>query len=198
MYAFSFFMPLLSGKIRRVSLRVNSRKGETGTMAMKERIKNTLDLQKKQIADSKHLTPDEKLQLTELVSESAECTNGYGEGEKVQRVAETTFHVTMAMARVMDQLAENNDLTKDLDGTMKQVVQNENRLNGQIGKIGGEVEKISAAVQNRIKRDIRDLGWKDTLKLVLVKPWIWIFLVFFAFSPKCVELVQMLLDRFAK
>ena len=50
---------------------------------MKEKIKNALDLEKKHISESKHLTPDEKLQLTELVSESAECTNGYEESEKV-------------------------------------------------------------------------------------------------------------------
>lgn len=56
------------------------------------------------------------------MSEAAECTNGYEESEKVQRVAETTFHVTTAMAKVMEQLAENNDLTKNLDGTMKDVV----------------------------------------------------------------------------
>ena len=82
---------------------------------MKEKIKNALELEKQQISGSRHLTPDEKLQLTELVSESAECTNGYEEPEKVQRVAETTFHVTMAVAKMMEQLAENNDLTKNLD-----------------------------------------------------------------------------------
>lgn len=86
---------------------------------IKERIKNTLELEKKQIIESKHLTQDEKLQLTELVSEAAECTNGYEEPEKVQRMAETTFHVTTAMVKVMEQLAENNDLTKQLDQTMK-------------------------------------------------------------------------------
>jgi len=52
-------------------------------MAIKEKIKNVLELEKKQIHDSKYLTPDEKLQLTELVSEAAECTNGYEESEKV-------------------------------------------------------------------------------------------------------------------
>ena len=165
---------------------------------MKERIRNTLDLQKKQIADSKHLTPDEKLQLTELVSESAECTNGYGEGEKVQRVAETTFHVTMAMARVMDQLAENNDLTKDLDGTMKNVVEREDARDTVIRKIGQDVEKIGVAVENRVKRDIRDLDWKDTMKLVLVKPWIWLFFALLVFSPKCLELFDRVCDKFFK
>lgn len=52
-------------------------------MAIKEKIRNALELEKMQIRDSKHLTQDEKLQLTELVSEAAECTNGYEDGEKV-------------------------------------------------------------------------------------------------------------------
>ena len=90
---------------------------------MKERIKNALELQKKQIVESEHLSQDEKLQLTELVSEAAECTNGYDGEEKVQHVAETTFHVTTAMTKVMQQLAENNDLTKELDYAMKQSAQ---------------------------------------------------------------------------
>ena len=50
---------------------------------MKERIKNALELQKKQIVESEHLSQDEKLQLTELVSEAAECTNGYDGEDKV-------------------------------------------------------------------------------------------------------------------
>jgi len=170
---------------------------------IKERIKNTLELEKKQISDSKHLTQDEKLQLTELVSEAAECTNGYEEGEKVQRVAETTFHVTTAMVKVMEQLAENNDLTKQLDETVKGIDRKESlrdtqviKINEDLVKIGASVGKISLAVENRVKRDIRDLGWKDTVKLVMVKPWFWIFLVFFVFSPKCVELVQILIKKF--
>ena len=165
---------------------------------MKERIKNALELQKRQIAESGHLTPDEKLQLIELVSEAAECTNGYEEGEKVQRVAETTFHVTTAMTRLTEQLAENNDITKELDSTMKSVVLKEDARDKAIGKIGGDVEKIQAAVENRVKRDIRDLNWKDTMKLVLVKPWFWAFLTFFVFSPKCVELFEKFCDRFCK
>ena len=63
-------------------------------------------------------------------------------------------------------------------------------------KIGQDVSKISVAVENRVKRDIRDLDWKDTLKLIAVKPWVWIFFVFFVFSPKCVELVQILIKKF--
>lgn len=170
---------------------------------IKERIKNTLELEKKQIAESEHLSQDEKLQLTELVSEAAECTNGYEEPEKVQRVAETTFHVTTAMVKVMEQLAENNDLTKQLDQTVKNIDRKESlrdtqviKINDDLAKIGRSVGRISVAVENRVKRDIRDLGWKDTLKLIAVKPWVWIFLVFFVFSPKCIELVQILIKKF--
>ena len=137
------------------------------------------------------------------MSEAAECTNGYEEQEKVQRVAETTFHVTTAMVKVMEQLAENNDLTKELDRTVKNIDRKESmrdtqiiKINGDLAKIGQDVSKISIAVDSRVKRDIRDLGWKDTLKLIAVKPWVWLFLVFFVFSPKCVELVQILIKKF--
>lgn len=146
-------------------------------MAIKEKIKNVLELEKKQIHDSKYLTPDEKLQLTELVSEAAECTNGYEESEKVQRVAETTFHVTTAMAKVMEQLAENNDLTKQLDSTMKTAVEKDKQIES-------DIKKIAAAVECRQKKDIRDLSWKDVIKLTLVKqPWLWLFLAALVFSP---------------
>lgn len=159
-------------------------------MAMKEKIKNALELEKRQISDSKYLTQDEKLQLTELVSEAAECTNGYEESEKVQRVAETTFHVTTAMAKVMEQLAENNDLTKELDSTMKTVIEKEE-------KIESEVQKIAIAVDGRIKKDIRDLGWKDTLKLALVKqPWPWLLLGIIALTPFGADFFKWIMNLF--
>lgn len=159
-------------------------------MAIKEKIKNALELEKRQIYDSKHLTQDEKLQLTELVSEAAECTNGYEESEKVQRVAETTFHVTTAMAKVMQQLAENNDLTKELDETMKTVIEKEE-------KIAFEVQKIAIAVDGRMKKDIRDLNWKNTFKLALVKqPWPWLLLGVIAFSPVGNDFFKWLMKLF--
>ena len=42
----------------------------------------------------------------------------------------------------------------------------------------------------RSKRNIKELNWSDTVKLVLVKPWVWIFASFFVFSPKAVEILQ--------
>ena len=163
---------------------------------MKERIKNALELQKKQIAESEHLSQDEKLQLTELVSEAAECTNGYEGEETVQLVAETTFHVTTAMTKVMQQLAENNDLTKELDQTMKTAALNETDRDEKLCKISADIEKVVLNMQSSPKRDIKDLNWKDTAKLILVKPWIWVFFAIFVFSPKCVELVHLLIDKF--
>lgn len=166
-------------------------------MAIKEKIRNALELEKMQIRDSKHLTQDEKLQLTELVSEAAECTNGYEEGEKVQRVAETTFHVTTAMAKVMEQLAENNDLTKQLDVTTKQLGDTMKDALEKDELIETEVKKISDAIQSRAQKDIRDLGWKDTFKLALVKqPWPWLFLGIFVFSPYFPEVWKWLTSLF--
>jgi len=145
------------------------------------------------------------LQLTELVSDAAECTNGFTEQEKVQHLSETTFHVTTAMVKVMEQLAENNDLTKNLEeGFTKlegKISKREEFIDGlgkKVDGMGQKVDAIQQAVQNRVKRDIRELGWKDTMKLVMVKPWVWIFLAFFVFSPKCIELVQLLINYFGK
>jgi len=144
-------------------------------MAMKEKIKNILDLEKERINKSRFLSADEKLQLAGLVSEAAECTNGLTEQEKIQNLSETTFGITTVIVKVMDQLSENNNLTKSLDEKM------------------GAIQDM---VHNRVKRDIRDLGWADTIKLCLVKPWIWIFLGVVCFSPKGLEILQMLLQHF--
>ena len=151
-------------------------------MALKEKIKNTLELEKRQINESRYLSSDEKLQLTELVSDAAECTNGFTEQEKVQHLSETTFHITTAFVKVMEQLAENNDLTKNLDDTIKEM--------------NKKVDAVSDIVGNRVKRDVRDLDIKNVVKLILIKPWFWIFLTFFVFSPKCVELAQMIASKF--
>ena len=47
-------------------------------------------------------------------------------------------------------------------------------------------------------RKIEDLDWMDTLKLILVKPWIWICVGIIFFSPKGVEIIQLLLNYFGK
>ena len=44
------------------------------------------------------------------------------------------------MAKVMEQLAENNDLTKQLDSTMKTAVEKDKQIENDIKKIAAAVE----------------------------------------------------------
>lgn len=86
-------------------------------------------------------------------------------------------------------------MTKQLDTTMKSVIEKEDARDGVLSAVSADVKHISEAVHNRIAKDIRDLNWKDVLKLVLVKPWLWLCLALLSFSPKGVELIATLFDK---
>lgn len=143
-------------------------------MAIKEKIKSIRDLERDRINASHYLSADEKLELTSLVTDAAECTNGYTEQEKVQNISETTFAITTLIVKIMEQLSENNELTKTL---------------------AQKVDNLSQVVGNRVKRDIRELSMKDTLKLVFVKPWIWVFLSVICFSPKGLQVLEIVMQH---
>ena len=143
-------------------------------MAIKEKIKSIRDLERDRINASHYLSADEKLELTSLVTDAAECTNGYTEQEKVQNISETTFAITTLIVQIMEQLSENNELTKTL---------------------AQKVDNLSQVVGNRVKRDIRELSVKDTLKLVFVKPWIWVFLSVICFSPKGLQVLEIVMQH---
>lgn len=121
--------------------------------------------------------------------DAAEGTNGLTEHDKIQNVSETTFLLATAMVNLTEQLNENNSLTakvaEKIDGLEKQ------RKDSQ-QKYQDLVEQV------RTKRDIKNLDWKDTVKLVLVKPWFWIFLAVTTFSPKGLEIIQLLLGQIPK
>ena len=73
---------------------------------------------------------------------------------------------------------------------MKTVVEKEE-------KIEQNVQKISEAVNQRVQKDIRDLDWKNTLKLALVKqPLAWIFLIVILFSPYGADFVKFVASLF--
>ena len=158
-------------------------------MAIKDKIMVQRDLHLERINKSKSLTNEEKISLTGLVVDAAEGTNGLTEHDKIQNVSETTFLLATAMVNLTEQLNENNSLTakvaEKIDGLEKQ------RKDSQ-QKYQDLVEQV------RTKRDIKNLDWKDTMKLVLVKPWFWIFLAVTTFSPKGLEIIQLLLGQIPK
>lgn len=143
-----------------------------------------MDLQR--IQESVHFTNDEKIRLASLVTDAAECTNGLTEQEKVQNLSETTFGIVTAIINLTEQLNQNNSLTKDVKETLD-----------QFGREKTEMEREVSLLEKRpVKNDIRNLGWKDTMKLCLVKPWVWILLSVMTFSPKGLEVLDLLLQKF--
>lgn len=118
--------------------------------------------------------------------DAAEGTNGLTEHDKIQNVSETTFLLATAMVNLTEQLNENNVLTA-------KVADKIDALELQRKDSQKKYEDLVEQVRN--KRDIKNLDWKDTMKLVLVKPWFWIFLAVTTFSPKGFEIIQLILDK---
>lgn len=62
--------------------------------------------------------------------------------------------------------------------------------------ISKKLDDIAEITQAKPQHNIENLDWMDTIKLVLAKPWFWIWASVICFSPKGIEIVQMLIDHF--
>ena len=56
-------------------------------MALTDSIKTLRDMELKQIGESEYLTNGDKILLSKMITEAAECTNGYTPEEKVQHLS---------------------------------------------------------------------------------------------------------------
>jgi hypothetical protein len=160
-------------------------------MAIKEKIRVQRDLDLKRINESDDLTHDEKVYLTGLVTDAAECTNGYEEHQKVQNLSETTFGIVTLIIKLTEQLNQNNRLTVKLAESMTS-------LDEKITSLNEKYEKTEEYIHKNPKQKwgVENLDWKDTAKLILVKPWVWVCLAALSFSPKCIEMITILLNHF--
>jgi hypothetical protein len=130
-----------------------------------------------------------------MVTRAAEGTNGLTEKDKIQNISEITFGLATTMPRIAHYLNKNNVLTNELH---QKVGELETNISSQNVTITKKLDELTTITQEKPKHNIENLDWKDTLKLVLVKPWIWIWASVLSFSPKGLEILQMLLDHFGK
>lgn len=160
---------------------------------MKDKIKFQRDLHLERIQKSNALSNEDKVALTNLVVEASEGTNGLTEHDKLQNVSESTFYLTTAIVNLTENLNKNNVLTEKVAMHISEMDDQFQKIETNIKtmKDEGQVKYSDLVSQVRAKRNIKDLNWADTMKLVLVKPWIWIFAALFAFSPKAVEILQL-------
>ena len=169
-------------------------------MAMKDKIKFQRDLHLERIQKSSSLSNEDKVALTNLVVEASEGTNGLTEHDKLQNVSESTFYLTTAIVNLTENLNKNNYLTE-------KVAMHISEMDDRFQKIETNVENMKAESrmkysdlvdQVRAKRNIKDLNWADTAKLVLVKPWVWIFAAFFVLSPNAIDILQKAIEWYTK
>lgn len=148
---------------------------------MKEKIIIQRDIEIQRLKDSKNLSVEEKMYLTELVSDAAEGTNGLDEKDKIQNVSETSFKLATLMSRVAD---TTNTLPK---------------MNTNLSEINSRLTSAMAQLNERLScmEHIKlPSNWKDLVKIILLKPWIWICVGIGLFSPHCPELFAFLMQIF--
>ena len=169
-------------------------------MAMKEKIKFQRDLHLERIQKSDALSNEDKVALTNLVVEASEGTNGLTEHDKLQNVSESTFYLTTAIVNLTENLNRNNVLTEKVARRIDEMEDRFQKIDTSIQTIKDEnqVKYSDLVAQVQAKRNIKELNWSDTMKLVLVKPWVWIFAAFFVFSPKAIDILQMAIEWYSK
>ena len=97
-----------------------------------------------------------------------------------------------------NQLKTNiSQISESIDGLSSQIkilVSQKSSCDQKFAQIATQLNKTKTSQQ---QNKIENLSWKDTIKLLLVKPWIWIAISLISFSPKCIEILHTILDRFA-
>lgn len=132
------------------------------------------------------------------MTDAAECTNGLSPEEKIQHLSETTFGLMTLIIKVTEQMNRSNNIAESFTETVRKIDDRIKRLEEDDAHFAEEHNKLAFRVsQSKNKRDIRQLDWKNVAKLCIVQPWVWLFLSVVCFSPKGLETVKLLLDRFA-
>lgn len=159
-----------------------------------------------------------------MVCNAAEGTNGLNQQDKLQNVSESSFERTTMMIGVEEKLLVlQNKLECNktaIDSIKEELKDNTNQLKTNISQISDSIDGLSSQIKTLLSQKtpcvqkssqisnqlnqtktsqqdkIENLSWKDTIKLVLVKPWIWIAISLISFSPKCIEILHTILDKF--
>lgn len=159
-----------------------------------------------------------------MVCNAAEGTNGLNQQDKLQNVSESSFERTTMMIGVEEKLLVlQNKLECNktaIDSIKEELKDNTNQLKTNISQISDSIDGLSSQIKTLLSQKtpfvqkssqisnqlnqtktsqqnkIEDLSWIDTIKLVLVKPWIWIAISLISFSPKCIEILHTILDKF--
>ena len=138
-----------------------------------------------------------KKQLLKLLDVSTEATNGISLEEKVQKITEAIQGMIISQITFLDSIDK------------KIISTHEQRCNEcKAMKLANDVEeqkrqeeiinawKEANGIKDKPKQsaiDVRELSIIDTVKMILLKPFVWIFGTVIAFSPYGVDMLNAIL-----
>lgn len=142
-----------------------------------------------------------KKQLLKLLNVSSEATNGISLEEKVQKITEAIYGMVVSQITFLDTLDKKVALTHEQKCSKCKAM----KLANEVEEQKHQEEIINAWKEaNGIKdsspqqADIKHMTIVDTVKMVLLKPYCWIFGTIVAFSPYGVDMLNAILKFFSK
>ena len=143
-----------------------------------------------------------KKQLLTLLDVSTEATNGISLEEKVQRITETIQGMVVSQITFLDSLDKkiananqeqcDNCKAMKLANEIEEQKHKEEIINAW-KEANGIKDKVSTPVIDTTKLNVA-----DTVKMVLLKPYCWIFGTIVAFSPYGVDMLNAILKFFSR
>ncbi len=84
----------------------------------------------------------------------------------------------------------------DISGTTKELNENKNRCYAIHKTLYDHIMRLEKDSKARIKNSFENLSWSQILKIIIIKPWIWIFLSIVCFSPKGLDIISKIIGLF--
>ena len=143
-----------------------------------------------------------KKQLLSLLHTASEATNGITLEEKVQKITESILGLVISQITFLDsvdkKIATANQ--EKCNGCKAMKLANdteEQKRQEEIINAWKEANGIKDAPQ-QANVDVKQLSMSDTVKMILLKPFVWIFGTVVAFSPYGVDMLNAILKFLSK
>lgn len=81
--------------------------------------------------------------------------------------------------------------------TTKELNENKNRCYNIHKTLYDHILRLEKDARAQKNKNFENLSWGQILKIIIIKPWIWVFLSIVCFSPKGLEMISKLIGLFS-
>lgn len=166
-------------------------------MAVPLQIMTNHEVAKTKIMTDQHMSEEYKQQLISALTVAELATNGISTDDKIQKIAEAIHGMLCSQSTMYNDIIKavaelNVKQCKDCKA-MKYVSDEEDKKlrDEQIQKM------LEANGGNKQEADLKDSSWKELLKQLLMKPYIYMVLCVFAISPYGASIINAILAYFS-